>query len=287
VSEDDVRHLNVFIDSCTCGSGKVFVDCCFAPLDTRPPGAPTGYAHPACYARELGDCSPSSSREHFVSRNILDLLGPGQAQVQGLHWLQPGETKLLDPRALATRVLCERHNNALSPLDALAGRFFRFVRGDETKFTELVIPGYELERWMLKVLCGIMVKGMGTVNCQQLDPMEPKLELNQTLFERAAIPEGCGLSYLLEEQPAITHESLELYVMSEEPVGVFGLGFRLGYFRLLFTLAQVTSTPKGDGLPGLNHHPKCIVITGHGPDREVHFGWPEGKAAYLNITAHG
>jgi ribosome biogenesis protein Tsr3 len=48
--------------------------------------------------------------------------------VSGLPWLKPDETKILPITQLAGNILCKRHNEALSPLDAMAGRFFTALK---------------------------------------------------------------------------------------------------------------------------------------------------------------
>jgi hypothetical protein len=82
------------------------------------------FAHPGCYARVLNDCSSKLSREHYVSRTVLDLLGD-EHRITNASWLLPGQqSKPLATSALGSRVLCEKHNHALSRLDSQALTFF-------------------------------------------------------------------------------------------------------------------------------------------------------------------
>lgn len=182
-------------------------------------------------------------------------------------------------------MLCRRHNEALSPLDATAHRFFSFILGKSSS-TELLLPGYELERWFLKLLCGMMSKGLGTVAGQRIPAVLPERGLVQTLFEAAPIPKGCGVSFMLEDRVE-SLSSMHVYIMANERAGVFGCGLRLGYCHTIFTLGPITSTPKRDGKAGFMHHPSCLLISGHGPDREVHFGWTGGGIVNLVIRPPG
>ena len=283
MSSRNSKPFNVFTDPCTCGSGKPPVDCCFADLDTRPPGDKTGFSHPDCYARDLADCSKEVSREHFISKSVLEMLGTDPLRIRGAHWLPSGKDQTISPTAMTAKVLCTRHNNALSPLDTLAAKFIRFVRG-EAPFTELIIQGYELERWILKTLCGFLAQGVVAVNGRPVEVSPPKLASVRTLFERAPIAEGCGLCYIQGEHGQFSPGSMEFYVMANEPLGVLGIGLRIEYLRLLFTLCPVTPTSKTpNGILAILHHPTCIVIQEQGRDREVHFGWPGGPVASVTV----
>jgi hypothetical protein len=283
------KEHNIYTDLCTCGSGIITKQCCFADLNTRPPGLRTGYSHPKCYANSLNDCSEKLSHEHYISKGVLGLLGSGQAEAKGVSWLPEEGITTLDPEALSAKMLCDRHNAALSPLDELAIKFFRFTRGDTESHMELIIQGYELERWMLKLLCGVMFKGLARVTIptgKRLNPTIPPKAFLETLFYRAPIPPGRGLFYPLEHKRSEPNKSIDIGVIAKDPLGILGIMFRIGYFRLGFVTGIIHSVPQTPSEAGIIYHPSCIVISGHGLDREIHFGWPEGKVAYLTIESH-
>jgi hypothetical protein len=122
---------------CPCGSSKLIADCCWRgaaglvvpEANTRPRGARTGRANPECYARSLNDCSADITREHYISRNVLDLLAPnGKFEVVNPPWAI-GKTVSVSPATFFHKVLCSRHNHVLKPLDTTAGKFFRTLMG--------------------------------------------------------------------------------------------------------------------------------------------------------------
>lgn len=62
------------------------------------------------------------------------------------------------PSTCKANVLCKRHNNALSSVDATAGRFLKailrapdFLQSHEIRV--LMLSGDDVERWILKTLC--------------------------------------------------------------------------------------------------------------------------------------
>jgi len=157
---------------CPCGSGANAKFCCNrvsnhwkkTPGVILPGGAKTGISHPKCYFSHSCDCSPKISREHFISHGILKLMEKsGDSAVTGLPWLKDGQFTLVSPKSLVGRVLCERHNNALSPLDTAAicakrtvGEFDADFCGDSPRAEVRLLAGEDLERWMLKTLCGLV-----------------------------------------------------------------------------------------------------------------------------------
>jgi hypothetical protein len=102
-----------------------------------------------------------------MSRAVLQEIGP-KVRVGGVPWLPPGERKEIGINSLKARILCSRHNNALSPLDAEATRFFATLRtilaeaGRKSlsrKRIPLLFSGEMLELWALKVSYGSFYSG--------------------------------------------------------------------------------------------------------------------------------
>src|SRR5271163_1432409 len=121
-------------ERCPCESGKVLRSCCLAADGAlRPvaavtcPAAPkTGIRNDACYAAALADCSADISREHYISHGLLRLLSiEGRVTVDGFSWQKADASGKVGPAALTGKMLCSRHNRALSPLDAVASRLFQ------------------------------------------------------------------------------------------------------------------------------------------------------------------
>jgi hypothetical protein len=155
-----------------------------------------------CYATLLADCEGRLSLEHPVSENVLDYLagGSGEVRVHGRSSqrdLEHGD--LLPVRTLGRRVLCERHNGTLGPLDAVGGRFVRADADAKLHLAEqnsgdfhALFNGYDLERWLLKVLCGIHHR-QPIPGSESRAPWRVPLAWLRILFHGAPFPDGAGL----------------------------------------------------------------------------------------------
>jgi hypothetical protein len=97
------KHKNLRMredDPCLCGSGKPISLCCMTlggHLRRRPPmllptPPRTDHKHVGCYLGETADCSFDLSAEHYMSRSVLEAIGPRVA-INGAPWLSAGETR--------------------------------------------------------------------------------------------------------------------------------------------------------------------------------------------------
>lgn len=116
-----------------------------------------------CYLAGFGECDPKLSDEHVISRSVLERIGRVPT-IEGAAWQTPGKKNAIPIDRLVARVLCERHNSALSPLDSSAGRFMETVTSWLPKSSTApvrfsVVSGADVERWALKALCGGAVAG--------------------------------------------------------------------------------------------------------------------------------
>jgi len=106
-------------------------------------------------------CSKKISREHYISANLLKADNDSRtANIGGLRW-QPNDTlQNIGISSLQSKILCEKHNAQLSDLDILAGKFYRVLdaadKNPESLATLSQIDGHSLERWLLKVTCGLV-----------------------------------------------------------------------------------------------------------------------------------
>jgi hypothetical protein len=193
-------QLKLYEDKCLCGSGQLPLDCCLK--DSRPQriSARTGRRNRKCYAAAIGDCSKSISREHYITEGVLKLIGD-PITLKGFPWQGAGE-RTVGTKALTAKILCERHNTALSSLDEVGIRFFdklrlgRFERSPSEAVVGSQISlfrGEMIELWMLKVLCGLIVSG----NAPDKSGSPIKIDLPPPwlgiLFGYQPMPPGWGL----------------------------------------------------------------------------------------------
>lgn len=95
-----------------------------------------------CWANYRCDCARKMSSEHLISKNLFP---DNKIRVKGFDWCK--EEKLIGINAMTRKVLCEHHNNALSPTDSEA----KFAINSFTQgVTDKPINGYLFERWLLK-----------------------------------------------------------------------------------------------------------------------------------------
>jgi hypothetical protein len=180
-------------------------------MSTSPPQPSTNESIDECYAASLADCESKLSREHYISEALLKHLNrTNDLRVSGLAWTGT-EYRVLPPRALASKILCERHNSALSGLDALAVRFFgafdeESIVGASNELLYL-FSGHDIERWILKILCGLLSSRNLMLDGIPREPVPRKwLEI---LFGDADFGDGAGLylckqpGYLMEGEPGL------------------------------------------------------------------------------------
>ena len=179
------------------------------PATIAPLGTPTGHRHAKCFASAGENCSTTISREHFISETLLRQIELNNtAKIAGLSWQQPKTFDIIPLKGLASKILCDRHNSALSPLDAAMGAFSQAIAdidrdlhpdADAPRFQRRQFCGEDLERWMLKCLIGMSVSGNigGALNPKCLD----------LLYNRIAWPTGWGLYWLVDRGPVAHHAS--------------------------------------------------------------------------------
>jgi hypothetical protein len=164
---------------------------------TRPPGTRTNFSHPSCYARELNDCDDEISKEHYISESVLEALG-GQILVSDprREWIR----KPIGTASLASKILCKRHNNALSKLDAVAKKFVPCLLKYEA---EIVagggsdrFNGHDIERWVLKAFCSYITLDDDSVPEEWLRILfgDSQFAVDSGLHLNVAIGEAIGAS---------------------------------------------------------------------------------------------
>ena len=157
-------------DQCPCDSGLNFGNCCAcngeAPLiqtpSLLPPGKISGHEHPKCYLRFTKNCCTKISREHYISESVLSQFDG--LKVGGMPWQNPGEENKYSLNNLTSKILCRRHNTALSPLDTAANHFFKKIfkaglhvtkKSVSSRPEYFLVSGEALELWALKTLLGL------------------------------------------------------------------------------------------------------------------------------------
>jgi hypothetical protein len=214
-----IENFNSY-ELCPCQSGKQAISCCWvskgrwnkapAPIQVRPIPV-KDYAHCKCYASLTNKCSQKKSREHYISHNILkEFVYDRKVKITGLPWINYETWKFLPTESLASNILCENHNKALSELDAQMGRFFRTIlnfdedfNSDAPKEELAVFSGEDIEKWMLKTVCGMVASGQLAMQGKKKD-VPLKREWVDILYNNHSWPEHWGMYFKDPEHKTIS-----------------------------------------------------------------------------------
>ena len=301
--------INICTNLCPCGSGLLIINCCFAskglfvPTAWEVPKSPiqTFYQNAECYASPLCDCTDRISREHYITQGILHRLNQHKSlRVQGFPWLAGKTIDTFSPKALTGKMLCARHNTALSGLDAIALRLFDALDAvanksripeqcDEETF---VFNGHDLERWLLKVLCGMLAssnlsdKGQAVVG--RPDPLWVKI-----LFQGLPFPKHWGLYFkgvpgdTIHSSPGIGVIPLGDALSPASPEAILGVVVLVRNFQFILHLASVPPDryPEGSILSDCTYRPMSLTFHSGGAYNAIVFGWNEPvEPQHLNIS---
>ena len=164
------------------------------------------FANQDCYLSPLGGCCKKITREHFVSRNILEKITSSKLRFENAGHFFRGKS-LVEIRVddFCAKVLCDDHNSALSVLDTAAGRAFSTIAALERdckgisasgrRLSSLHISsGIDVERWMVKVYCGLVAaKKIRSASGRRMQPAALERHLLESLVGTDTLRDPLGL----------------------------------------------------------------------------------------------
>lgn len=244
---------------------------------------------PRCYAKHLGGCT-HKSREHFISRSILEIIGP--FNIQGFPWLKSGGVGAASAGSLTATVLCDHHNSSLSTLDFEAARFLRHLMLLDSKSTPqqleeipatLSIEGTLLEKWLLKTLCGVMASGNFLIDGKAFGKVQPSEYLVNLLFSNEPWMKGVGLYADYSGRARVSaHQGVgydPVTARSGTHAHIVGIDVHFWGFPLRGLFATYED---GRSLEG--HRPEKFRVVNQEVSREIVFVWPDGSTTTTGPT---
>lgn len=179
MKSEPLRWTRDFLgNKCPCGSGKIADICCWRGdgcWEKTPIGQlnikETTTANSSCYLSSMSNCSAKLTKEHFISRNILEKLTHDTLKFENAGHFFGGKNFVeIGIDGFSSKVLCDNHNSALSPLDNAAGLAFERIEELTKDMVTTHVKGFRLnsfhvasgidiERWMIKVFCGLVAAG--------------------------------------------------------------------------------------------------------------------------------
>jgi hypothetical protein len=284
---------------CPCGSGARSADCCLdGNLRWKPPLSVgrlprergTGHQHPGCYARGLAGCSTKLSREHYVSRCILEQFK--DLRVHGFKWAT--EETSVTPDMLQAKILCERHNGGLSPLDSLAGRLFHFLaqcvdRSLGPPPPVALFNGHDVERVLLKILIDLVAGRAMSTRTTTPRGWVPPLDWLDRLYGGTCWPEDEGLwSSALEANVRASSRFFQLGTYTNVADIPAGMHFVLIGFMGTIALGplegpdEYLTHPKRDRAMR-RYRPGSYTIRTSDGDRMLALGWDDDRDSHPSI----
>lgn len=257
----------------------------------QPPGECTGHSNPSCYLGGTGNCSEGLSREHYVSEGILRRFT--KLRISGMPWQKSGDKIFLPSKALAAKILCERHNNALAPIDDAGARAFDELiksadyalrQKHEGRIRYALLSGHGLELWTYKLMAGVYFGGIASANGSKLRDTVGVLhdELTQTLTEGKLSHQG-GL-FITQNIGQVSRDEIAVApLLSADGKMQVGVGLKFG--PLTFETVLIDPQLKGAHLERMRtrKRPHAIDFSGPARDARVLLTWPNTTGAFNRI----
>lgn len=202
-----------------------------------------------CWASSLCDCADGMSREHYVSDGILD----GESVTAfGLEWCRD-EPRTISLKSAVAKILCAKHNSALSDLDGEAAKLSRFLVSEVYRQpnveARIKINGRRLEKWALKTFFNLGC--LRALHREQPNTIEPPDSLIRYLYCNTVVPDGIGLYHVSHSIGASNLEagvSWNVIRKIDQPNQVVGLTFIFYGVRFAVVIEAVRAESKIQGM---------------------------------------
>jgi hypothetical protein len=224
--------------------------------------------------------------------------------LSGFDW-QDDRPRMLPVATLESKILCEKHNNLLSDLDAEATRIFKFIgeavltlqeRQRKPPAKKQLLPqkyqanGQLFERWCAKTLIDFVCVDKSTTQWHDTDnPMlAPPIEILKAINGQAKFHHPMGL-YLAQESTDKPQDVLREALAVDprfhpEDGGLLGAFLEFRDFRFLIWLTPEpfegfmtetrTGVPFGDSGNAVHYHPDALKVAfNHVVTHKVLFSW--------------
>jgi hypothetical protein len=266
-------------ETCVCPKGfrsALLEDCCLhagsivvADVSTSPKAPRTQFSHRRCYAAALEDCSPDITKEHYFSESVLEIVAPQHLVDVGFRG-GTVQRNNIPIRTLASHILCSRHNNVLSPIDATAAWLFGGIRAAhpdvETRDPPVrFVNGCAFERWLLKVACGSLAMRAEAIPEDWL----------RILFGEAQFPHGWGLHlHIHQGAPLPETQGLETQFARDEAGKIIAWETTMDQFRFVLTLGRLVHRSEDLGARRVRRPQGLTFRYPRGTDFICGFSWP-------------
>lgn len=238
----------------------------------------TGLVTPKCYAAPLRDCDGKTlTREHYISKKLLLRIGK-TFTVDGLPMNTEGPRKTGEA-SLGTKVLCQRHNGALSRFDDEIVKLYDILemvqRGENAG--EHTLTGDCLELWALKVLVGMRASGniLRKTDRRTMPKVSPTAQQLAILFNAETMPTGWGFHVFGSPKPTFGY-NVGVTVNSFEDGTIYGL--TVAMLGLCFITSMVPLTTEPGTFALASYRPRGIVVEAHA---KIALTWRDGHATDL------
>ena len=189
-----------------------------------------------CWADCLGDCAGGQSREHYISDGIFD----GESVTAfGLSWCKDRPISI-GLGSATSRILCKKHNESLSDVDAEAAKLSRFISSNiavqPLSRDSMVLSGQALEKWSLKTLLSLGY--IGALDPTSFTRLKPSVEIVNPLFRGVPVPEGAGLYFVTSSLSSDDFKvGLAWKAIRNQSNGkVFGMAFTFNGLRFVVSM---------------------------------------------------
>lgn len=206
-----------------------------------------------CWASILGACARGESREHYISDGIFD--GESVTAV-GLPWCRD-EPVTIGMKSAVAKILCGKHNSALSEFDSEAAKLSRFLVNNvlDEPLTESTISlnGRLLEKWALKTFFNLgYIRGL---HREQPNRLDPPAHLVRHLFSNEPVADGAGLYFVTGKVSNQDYGPGLWWNVIQNPknlVEIFGMAFTFFGVRFVISITPIRAEEKIAGLGLIN-----------------------------------
>ena len=220
-----------------------------------------------CFLEGYGPCDGKMSREHYISANLLRAMSStGSINIGGLPWQPTQQLQSIGINSLQSKILCQQHNSGLTDLDRVAGKLYSTLDSADKKWPAMrrhsKFDGPILERWLLKVLCGLTA-GPGVGNGEVSEKWKP-------LLLGEAWPDGWGLYIPGLSGPRVLAQELSVETRVHPETGVILAAQFSVAGVVLWLLLGRPDHPSAFG----NYRPRGLIFQHLREEKRVELVWP-------------